>query len=181
LLITHRKAIEKLYSKEAVAGKIEKACEATVITAIDFESEDLLKDAQAKMKKYVPKKSGLFFLQSEMDFCVAMGNASKYVKCCNDYVKKEVKEDDKRLHGLAKEIVKHFSKDMQAMKQAEKLAKKALDQNTEELDYHLTYASILNKNGKKKEALKVANNSMKLAEKTKSEKFVRKLIQIIEG
>jgi len=181
LLVTHKKAIEKLYTKEEVENKIEQACRATVITSIDFESEDLLRDAQEKMKKHLPKKSGLFMLQSEMDFCVAMGNADKYVKCCNDYVKKEIKNDDKRLHGLAQEITKHFSKDQKAMKQAEKLAKKALDGNEEVLQYHLTYATILNKNGKKSEALKVAQSSMGLAEKAGQEKFVRKLIQIIEG
>jgi len=148
MLIKNKKAIEKLYSKEAVEGKIEQACRATIITAIDFESEDLLKEAQEKMKKHLPKKANLFLLQSEMDFCVAMGNAEKYVKCCSDYVKKEIKDDDKRLHGLAQEIIKHFSKDAKAMKQAEKLAKKALDKNTDILEYHLTYATILNKNGK---------------------------------
>jgi len=181
LLIKNKKAIEKLYSKEAVENKIEQACRATIITAIDFESEDLLKEAQEKMKKHLPKKANLFLLQSEMDFCVAMGNADKYVKCCSDYVKKEIKDDDKRLHGLAQEIIKHFSRDAKAMKQAEKLAKKALDKNTDILEYHLTYATILNKNGKKSQALKVANGSMELAEKSGSEKFVRKLIQIIEG
>ncbi len=181
LLITHKKAIEKIYAKEDVENKIEQACRATVITSIDFESEDLLRDAQEKMKKHLPKKSSLFLLQSEMDFCVAMGNAEKYVKCCNDYVKKEIKDDDKRLHGLAQEIVKHFSKDQKAMRQAEKLAKKALDSDEEVLEYHLTYATILNKNGKKSEALKVAQSSMGLAEKSGQEKFVRKLIQIIEG
>lgn len=181
MLIKHKKPIEKLYSKEAVENKIEQACRATIITAIDFESEDLLKEAQEKMKKHLPKKANLFLLQSEMDFCVAMGNAEKYMKCCSDYVKKEIKDDDKRLHGLAQEIIKHFSRDTKAMKQAEKLAKKALDKNTDILEYHLTYATILNKNGKKSQALKVANGSMELAEKSGSEKFVRKLIQIIEG
>lgn len=181
MLVKHKKGIEKLYTKEAVEEKIEQACRTSIVTAIDFESEDLLKDAQEKMKKHLPKKANLFVLQSEMDFCVAMGNADKYVKCCSDYVKKEVKNDDKRLHGLAQEIIKHFSKDSKAMKQAEKFAKKAFDQNKEELQYHLTYATILNKNGKKTAALKIANESMELAEKSGSEKFVRKLIQIIEG
>jgi len=181
MLVDNKKAIEGLFSKEAVEQKIERACQATAVKAIEFESEDLLTEAQEKYKKYLPKKAKLFALQTDMDFCIAMNDAQKYVKCCNDYVKKEVKNDDKKLHQLAQQIAKNFSKDNNAMKQAEKLAKKALEQDDSILDYYLTYAAILNQNGKKAEALKVANNSMPIAEKTGSEKYVRRLIQNIEG
>jgi len=181
MLVDNKRSIEGLFSKEAVALKIEKACQATAVKAIEFESEDLLTEAQEKYKKHLPKKATIFALQTDMDFCVAMGNAQKYVKCCSDYVKKEVKNDDKKLHGLAQQIAKNFSQDDKAMKQAEKLAKKALEQDASVLDYYLTYASILNENGKKSEALKVANDSMPIAAKTGSEKYVRRLIQNIEG
>ena len=181
MLVANKRSIEGLFSKEAVALKIEKACQATAAKSIEFESEDLLEEAQAKYKKHLPKKAAIFALQTDMEFCVAMGNAQKYVKCCSDYVKKEVKNDDKRLHGLAQQIAKNFSKDNKAMKQAEKLAKKALEQDASILDYYLTYASILHQNGKKSEALKVANNSMPIAAKTGSEKYVRRLIENIEG
>jgi len=181
MLVENKRSIEGLFSKEAVATKIEKACQATAAKAIEFESEDLLVEAQEKYKKHLSKKAAIFALQTDMDFCVAMGNAQKYVKCCSDYVKKEVKNDDKKLHGLAQQIAKNFSKDGKAMKQAEKLAKKALEQDDSILDYYLTYAAILNQNGKKAEALKIANNSMSIAEKTGSEKYVRRLIQNIEG
>ena len=61
------------------------------------------------------------------------------------------------------------------------IAKKALDKNGEVLDYHLTYAFILNSNGKKSEALKVANNSVPIAEKQGSLRELQKLIKRIEG
>ncbi len=182
LLIQNKSQITQLFSKEAVNAKIVQACKATAEKAIEFESEDLLKEAKDKMKKYASKeKANLFAIQSEMEFCVAMGDAKKYIECCANYVKKEVKKDDKKLHELAQQIEKNFSKDAKAMQQAEKLAKKALDQNKEILDYYLTYASILHKNGKRSEALKIANTSMSIAEKTGAEKHVRRLIQIIEG
>lgn len=181
LLIQHKKAITNLYSKELVIAKIKQACETTAAKAIEYESEDLLNEAKAVMKKHLPKDATLFALQSDMEFCLAMGDAQKYLKCCSDYVKKEVKDNDQKLHSLAQQIEKNFSKDSSAMKHAEKLAKKALDQNEAILDYHLTYASILNKNGKKSQALKVANGSMELASKTGAEKHVRQLIQVIGG
>jgi len=75
----------------------------------------------------------------------------------------------------------NFSKDAAIMKQAEKIAKKALDKNGEVLDYHLTYASILNYNGKKSQALKVANNSIGFAKDRSSAQRIKKLIKRIEG
>ena len=65
--------------------------------------------------------------------------------------------------------------------QGEKIAKKALDNNSEILDYHLTYASILSSNGKKSEALKVANNSINIAEAQGGLRKVQQLIKRIEG
>lgn len=120
-------------------------------------------------------------MTTDLSFCLAMGDAKKYAKCCSDYVKKEVKDDDEELHSLALQINNNFKDDNSVMKQAEKLAKKAIDKNGEVLDYHLTYASILNNMGKKSEALKVANNSLDLAQRQGGLKKVHRLIKRIEG
>ena len=165
----------------AVEDKIEKACHATVQKAIEYEFEELLTEAEDKMKKHLPKRAERFALLSQLDFCVAMGDAKKYAKCCSDYVKKEVKNDDQALHKLAQQMEENFKDDATVMKQAEKIAKKALDKNGEVLDYHLTYASILNTNGKKSEALKIANKSLALAGTKGSIRKVQKLINRIEG
>jgi len=50
LMIKNRTGIEKIEGKEAVETKIEKACQATLATAIEYNSEDLLKEAKQKMK-----------------------------------------------------------------------------------------------------------------------------------
>ena len=181
LLIANRKSIEKIMGTTAVEDKIEKACHATVQKAIEYEFEELLTEAEDKMKKHLPKRAERFALLSQLDFCVAMGDAKKYAKCCSDYVKKEVKNDDQALHKLAQQMEENFKDDATVMKQAEKIAKKALDKNGEVLDYHLTYASILNTNGKKSEALKIANKSLALAGTKGSIRKVQKLINRIEG
>jgi len=180
-LIDNRKNIEKIVGKEAVAAKIEKACKATVLKAIEFEFPDLLEEANAKMKAHLPKKAARFAIMSELNYSVAMGDAKKYVKCCSDYVKKEAKNDDKELHKLAQQMESNFKNDATVMKHAEKIAKKALDKNGEILDYHLTYASILSYNGKKSEALKVANNSLDIAQRQGGLQKVHRLIKRIEG
>ena len=181
LFVENKKSLEKLMGKEAVADKIEKACQATVQKAIEYEFGDLIEEANAKMKTHLPKKANRFAMLAQLDFCVAMGDAKKYAKCCNDYVKKEVKNDDKELHKLAKQMENNFKADASVMKQAEKIAKKALDKNDEVLDYHLTYASILNYNGKKTEALKIANQSKDLVQGRSDLQRVQKLIKRIEG
>ncbi len=182
LLVNNQKSIERQMGKEAVTEKIKRACLATVQKAVEFESEFLLTEAKEKIKRHLPKQAQRLILRSDLDFCLAMGNASKYLKCCSDYVKKEVKNDDQELHQLAQKIEANFKDDEKAMKQAEKLAKKALDQNEEILEYHLTYASILNKNGKKSEALKIANQSMEIAQKQGGNvREIQKLIKRIEG
>jgi len=180
-LIADRKGIEKIFGKELVDARIEKACQAAVEKAIEYEFPELMEEANAKMKANLPKRAARFAILSQLDFCVAMGDAKKYAKCCSDYVKKEVKNDDKELHKLAQQMATNFKGDKEVMKQAEKIAKKALDKNDEVIDYHLTYAFILNANGKKSEALKVANNSISIAETQGSLRELQKLIKRIEG
>lgn len=181
MLIKNRKAMEKRMGKEKVEAKIEEACMATSLKAIEFEMTELQEEAKAIMKEQLPKKAAHFAMTTDLSFCLAMGDAKKYAKCCSDYVKKEVKDDDEELHSLAQQINNNFKDDSSVMKQAEKLAKKAIDKNGEVLEYHLTYASILNNNGKKSEALKVANNSLDMAQRQGGIKKVQKLIKRIEG
>jgi len=71
-LIANRKSIEKLVGEEAVAAKIEKACNATVLKAIEYEFPELLDEANDKMKANLPKKAARFALLSQLDFCIAM-------------------------------------------------------------------------------------------------------------
>ena len=68
------------------------------------------------------------------------------------------------------------------MKLAEKYAKDAAEKSNA-YDGYMTYASILLKNGKKKDALAAANKSLELAKETGggAERQVQQLIRIIEG
>ncbi len=166
MLIKNRSKIESLTSKEEVNKKIEAACQRTVDKAIEFESDDLLEVAQAKMKKHYPAQAQKFTSQSDLKFYKEMGDAKNYIKCCNNFVKKEAKNDAGKLHDIAKEIAESFSGDSDAMKVAEKVAKKAADYG-EKYKYHLTYATILAGNGKKQEAIKAAQKSLDMVKDDK--------------
>ncbi len=180
LLIKYRSKIEALESKEAVALKIENACKKTAQKAIEFKSDDLHEEAKSKMKAYYPQKAEEFSLNADLKYFRAKGDAENYIKVCNAYVKKEIKNDTDGLHTLAKEIMISFSSDFKAMRYAEKIAKKAAHSG-KRYDHYYTYAEILMMNGKKDDALEIANKSLELAEGQKNiQRAINQLIQKIE-
>ena len=180
LMIKHKSAIEKITSKEAVKNKIELACIKTAEKAVEFQNEELHKEALKKMKKHYPEKYTEFAIASDMKFCLACGDGKKYLKACEKYAKKEAKKDAEKLNGLAVAIYQNFPKDQKALKQAEKYAKKATE-NGNAYNYYLTYADILVQNGKKEKALEMANKSLELAQGNRGiERTVQRLIQKIE-
>ncbi|HFC00442.1 MAG TPA: DUF255 domain-containing protein [Phaeodactylibacter sp.] len=180
LMIKHKTAIEKLTSKEEVRKKIENACYRTAEKAIEFQSADLHKEALDKMKKYCPEKAKEFAIQADMKFCLACGNEKKYLKACDKYAKKEAKNDPNKLNTLAITISENFPENPKALKQAEKYAKKATKKGND-YNYFLTYASILLQNGKKKDALKMANKSLEMVKGNRgAENTVMRLIKKIK-
>jgi thiol-disulfide isomerase/thioredoxin len=178
LLVEHKSAIVALNSKEVVNDKILAACEATVKKAVEFEAESLLDEAKAKAKSNIPKKFQGFALESDLYFHKAQGNSEAYRKCCKEYAKKQIGDDTAALHELALSLSESFDYDANAMKDAEKFAKKAAD-NSNDVDYMITYASILNKNGKTNLALKSAQAALEhvtdQSDKAKVQKLLHKL------
>ena len=171
MLIDNRKNIEGLVGAEAVADKIEKACYRTANKAIEFESDMLLDEAQAKIKQHLPGKAKEFLVVTNLDYHQSLGNSEEYRKCCKDYVKKQIGNDAKELNALANSMVKSFSHDADAMKDAEKYAKKAADADNKNHRYLMTYASILNNNGKTDEAIKAAQKALNLVGDNKGMKM----------
>ncbi len=182
LLIKNRKNIETLVGVQEVKDRIEKACQRTLSKAIEFESDMLLGEAQAKLANNLPEKEKEFILMSNLDFHKSLGNSEQYRKCCKDYVKKQIGSDAKELNALANSIVQSFSHDNEAMKDAEKYAKKAAAAEEKNYKYLMTYASILQNNGKKDEAVKAAQKALNLVGDDKGmqrsiEQFIQKVKQ----
>ena len=179
LLIENKSKIVALNSKEAVEEKILMAAEATVKKAVEFEAESLLDEAKDKVKAHAPKKYAGFALESDLYFHKAQGNSQEFRKCCKEYAKKQIGNDAKGLHDLARSMYESFNYDIEAMKDAEKFAKKAAE-NGKQIEYYITYASILDKNGKQDLAIKSAESALSLAEndratRGKIERMIQKL------
>ncbi len=179
LLVENKSKIIALNSTEVVEDKIISAANATVKKAVEFEAESLLDEAKAKVKANAPKKYAGFALESDLYFHKAQGNSEQYRKCCKEYAKKQVGDDAKGLHDLALSMFESFNYDADAMKDAEKFAKKAAE-NGKQIDYYITYAAILNKNGKQDLAVKSAESALSLAgndraAKGKIERMIKKL------
>ncbi len=182
LLIKYQKEIAMLAGYQTVKDKIKFACTNTVQKAVDFQNLLLLEEAKAKMQKYDPPDAEGFVYESNMKYFKSTSDHKNYIKACKYYAREVVGGNAKDLHILAEEIDRNFDYDEKCMKLAEKFAKEAAEKSGL-YNYYLTYAAILVKNGKKDEALKVANKSLKLAKKSgqSAEVAVRQFIKKIEG
>ncbi|MEL6922437.1 MAG: hypothetical protein AAFO94_00200 [Bacteroidota bacterium] len=180
LMVKNQKKIVALYGAEAFKAKVEKACRRTAEKAVEYQVEDLLTDAKTKMKKYYPERATNFAAETELKFYLVTSDVKKYLKCCEDYVKKEVKDDADKLNSLAVEIKENFDDDTKAMKHAEKLAKMST-QYSDNYKHYYVYAAILLDNGNKTNALKIANQSLELAgSNPRAQMAVRQLIEKIQ-
>lgn len=181
MLVKHRKAIAKLESEKVVDQKIKAACKATALKALEYESEDLHNEAKSKMKAHCPDHAAAFAYEVDMNYYRKMDDVKNFLKVCNTYAKKAVKNNAKELHNLSKDLKISFADQKDAMKTAEKFAKKAA-QNGGTYEYYYTYAEILMMNGKKSEALKMANKSFELADGKKNiQRAVQALIDKINA
>jgi thiol-disulfide isomerase/thioredoxin len=182
LLIEHRKKIEALEGAAAVQQRIEQACEATLQRAIEFQSQDLLREAQAKMKANAPEAAEKFELEAEMRFAKETNDGKAYAKASKKYAKNVINDDPAELYKLAGELAKHFSSEPEAMKQAEAFAADAA-QKGNKYQYYVSYAHILQMNGKAKEARAAAEAALALArsESPSAVAMVENFIKQMEG
>ncbi len=182
LFIAHRKKLETLESKEAVQQRVQQACEATMLRAIEFQSLDLLREAQSKMKQHYPEAAEKFELNSEMRFALAANDGKAYSKASAKYAKKVLNDAPEELYKLANELTKHFSSEPEAMKQAESFAASAA-QKGNKYQYYISYSHILQLNGKTKEAREAADQALQLArsESPAAVMMVENFIKKMEG
>ena len=178
-LVPYKSQVIALESEEVWREVIENACLKTVHKAVEFNSADLLAEAKTKMKAQLPAAAPAFALRADMAFYKGQGDAKKYLKACNSYIKKVVGSNASQLHRVATEIQGAFGKDVKAMALAEKYAGQAAE-NGGLAKYYVTYAAILYQNKKTSEALAMAKKSLDLAkgnpgEESKAIQLIRKI------
>ena len=166
LFIAHRARIEQLESVQAVEERIEQACYKTYEKAKEYRSAMLVEEAISKMSANYPALADDFAWKARKEFYALTRNAEAYEKTIKAYVAKSGKNDVHALHGLAQDILNHFSKEARLMKLAEKYSKKAANE-TGIFTYYLTDATLLRENGNPGKALEVAEMARKKAEGNK--------------
>ena len=178
LLIKNRGAITALYSEEKMKQKIEDACTKTVDNAAQFKTPELHKEAKEKMKANAPERYEAFAMEADMKFFKASGMAKDYCKSCETLIKKEGKNDARKLFTTAKQMIDAFPYDKIVLTDAERYFKKAAE-NGGLSEYHYWYAHCLMRNGKKKDALTAAEKALQTAKQTQPN-YVPAVEQLIE-
>lgn len=162
LLIENRKAIAKLASEDEIQHKILGACQATAQKAISFQSQDLLETAKSLMKKHYPAEAADFAIEADMDFALDQRDAKTFLAASKDYMSKVADHKPAEYVRLSNVIMATFPRDNRAVKQAEDFAREAAERSNA-YEFYYTYAQLLNKLGKNKEALDAANKALDLA------------------
>lgn len=185
LLVQHKKEIGMQEGLQAVRDRVELACTNTLKKAIEFQSAELLEEAKTKMKAGYAEKADEFAAKADYDFHKAAKDPKSFGKSCDTYAKKVAKGDPKGLAKMAVDIANAFASDKNCMKLAEKYAKEAAEKGND-YHYYITYAEVLNQNGKKKEALAAANKSLEMVKKGETidsgeVRSIESLIKLIEG
>ena len=163
MMIENKKAVLALVGQEAFNKKVLQASKNTLDKAIEFKSEDLLKQAQKTMKANYPDMSKSFIIEGNMYYARSLGEADAFFKASKKY-ESVVKNDAKKLDQLSMTILQTFSENGDLMKYAQSISNKACNLEPNAVNY-LNYSKILYKNGFKEDALKAISKSIDIAKK----------------
>lgn len=160
LLVKNRAKVVAVSSEEAVNARVEKACQHTVLKAIEFKNLALLEEAKSKMKAGNPARAAVFAYEADMSYAKSVKDAAMFLKTAKSYQKTEIKSNSAKLHDLVVSLVRHFPGDKNVLKQAEKWAKSAAEKGGL-AEYWMTLAGVYKLQGNKAQARKTAEFAKK--------------------
>lgn len=182
LFVKERKLIEDKYSSKKVQEKIESACWSTVYNAVDFEVEELLREAQNKCKSNLSDKYKSFVLESNFEYYKGIDNADLMAEAALSLSKKLHKKNAQLLNHICEDLYSVASGREVILEASEKLAKMSADIDEKNEGYLLSYAKILYANNKVAHALKYAKKSLELCvSKNLPSQEVKQLIEDIQS
>jgi len=167
LFVKNKTAIAAQKGEEAVADKIQSACENTIKKAIEYKEPALLAEAKEKMQANAPDKFATFDVESDMTYAEAMEDSKTFLKAADKYIKAQGKNNALVLHKMAVRIATNDAADAKMKAQALKWAAKAAE-NGGEPKYLYTHAELLYMNGKSQQALPLAEQVKSMAEEAKN-------------
>lgn len=179
LFVKDRQNIENVIGSDKVEEKIKEACWKTIQNAIQFESQDLLSEAKAKMSNHLKAQSEEFGHFADYEYAKAQADIVLLNDAALSIAKNSAKEDPEKLHDLCNELLHYKSVDNSVMSSSEKIAKMAIDKS-DNSEYLFTYSKILLANNKTKKALKNAKKALASSENPAEQKEIQEWIENID-
>lgn len=151
------------YGKDSVQVVFDELAISSLSFARQQKDSILLKKAIAKLKESNNKELFKQGLSEEMNYYKGNKNYSRYAELAHDYINKHFLDDPKKLNAVCWTYFQHIN-DKNQLAEAERWIAQsvALEDKYYNTD---TYANLLKKLGKKKEAIVMANHAIELAKK----------------
>lgn len=151
LLIEQRAALEAALGAAVVADRIERACEATALKGIAYDSEALLAEAKAAVAEHLPSRTRTFEATADLALAKKRGDSGLAYKAAKRVVLAEGNSAGAN-HAMAVELRRYFPDQPKAMELAARMAGTAA--KVEPTFNHLfTYAELLAAQGKARKAV----------------------------
>ena len=151
------------YGKDSMQVVFDQLAISSLSFARQQKDSILLKKAIAKLKESNNKELFKQGLSEEMNYYKGNKNYSKYAELAHDYINKHFLDDPKKLNAVCWTYFQHIN-DKNQLAEAEKWIAQSVA--LEDMYYNTdTYANLLKKLGKKKEAIVMATHAIELAKK----------------
>ncbi len=151
------------YGKDSVNMVMDQLAINSLSYARQQKDSVLLKNAVAKLKLSNNRESLKQGLSEEMNYYKGNKNYTRYAELAHEYINNYFLDDAKMLNAVCWTYFQHIN-DKSQLTEAEKWIAKSVE--LEDKYYNTdTYANLLHKLGKKKEAIVMTNHSIELAKK----------------
>ena len=155
-------ALKAKYGTEAAMAKINQAGEASLETAIAFESMDLLEETHKIINHYNPSYGEEFRLKSYLEYARATNDISM-MRASIQQMTETIITDDQAKVDLVQELMLYQVLDEEIANTSENIMSKVV-KKSDQPEYRLLYAQILHQNKKDKKALREAEIAYKLVQ-----------------
>jgi thiol-disulfide isomerase/thioredoxin len=177
-VVSKKDSYIKLVGEDKYNAKVMSACRATLDKSIEFDAPELMKEALTVADKALTKEANEFRYSSEALYYKSFNKKEDYLKTSENYAK-TVAKDDKKLLTIAQNLCKDFKEDPIVLKKATNFAANAYKLNAT-FDNLSFYCKLLVDGNNFKEALKLAEQALKMTKKTAIDADIKKYESFIE-
>lgn len=162
------KGIQKLYNPEEIDLKVIAAAYKTLNTAIEFQSPDLLEEAQEKVKtQCTPKMANAFIANSSLRYAFKLKDYKMYEKALKSYTKELSTQDNiTEAYNIVEQGIS-LIKDKKIAGALERLSRKITEMPEATFSHWVTYARILQVNDKMDDAMQALDQAEILSKEDK--------------